>query len=114
MVAKCSSLFVCVWGGGAVFNHDNIDFKHIVRCCLSHTFIHTEFSHRMFSSIGGRIARSVSRLSFKRKKKLSLFGKRPTNRIDSKTDLMAEEDTGNCSLYNDMFLEGQHLNMLCI
>ncbi|XP_045158186.2 phospholipid-transporting ATPase ABCA1-like isoform X2 [Mercenaria mercenaria] len=42
---------------------------------------------------GGRIPRGVSRLSFKRKKKLSLLGRRSANRVDSKTDLMAEEDT---------------------
>ena len=42
---------------------------------------------------GGRYPRSVTRLSFRRKKKLSLFGRR-TSRVDSKTDLMAEEDTG--------------------
>ncbi|XP_060560202.1 phospholipid-transporting ATPase ABCA1-like [Ruditapes philippinarum] len=42
---------------------------------------------------GGRIPRGVSRLSFKRKKKLSLLGRRSTNRVDSKTDLMADEDT---------------------
>ncbi|XP_052776388.1 phospholipid-transporting ATPase ABCA1-like isoform X2 [Mya arenaria] len=42
---------------------------------------------------GGRLARGVSRLSFKRKKKLSLLGRASTNRVDSKTDLMAEEDT---------------------
>ena len=43
---------------------------------------------------GGRYPRSVSRLSFRRKKKLSLFGKGRTHRVDSKAELMAEDDTG--------------------
>ena len=46
------------------------------------------------SSSGGRIPRGVSRLSFRNKKKLSLFGKRSSSRVDSKTDLMADEDVG--------------------
>ena len=52
------------------------------------------FSHdTVWLILGGRYPRSVTRLSFRRKKKLSLFGRR-TSRVDSKTDLMAEEDTG--------------------
>lgn len=55
---------------------------------------------RLFDSImritpsGGRIPRGVTRLSFRRKKKLSLFGKRKACRVDSKTDLMENEDAG--------------------
>ncbi|KAH3829033.1 hypothetical protein DPMN_131021 [Dreissena polymorpha] len=42
---------------------------------------------------GGRLARNVTRLSFKRKKKLSLLGRmQGTNRVDSTTDLMADQD----------------------
>lgn len=46
------------------------------------------------TSSGGRIPRGVTRLSFRRKKKLSLFGKRKACRVDSKTDLMENEDAG--------------------
>lgn len=66
---------------------------------------------------GGRIPRGVTRLSFKRKKKLSFLGKRKTNRVDSKTDLMAEEDTdsvlsGPISDYGENgFSHSQHVKV---
>ncbi|KAL3869286.1 hypothetical protein ACJMK2_041989, partial [Sinanodonta woodiana] len=42
---------------------------------------------------GGKFPRPVTRLSFRRKKKFSLFGRKKNVRVDSKTDLMSEEDT---------------------
>ena len=44
--------------------------------------------------IGGRYPRSVTRLSFRRKKKLSLLGRSRACRVDSKVELMGDDDTG--------------------